>query len=329
MYNDGYGYRSSLNSSMARHLQQLADRFSCRLSPEGIALDIGSNDGTLLKAYPKAARDSRARRIGYDPIHKFASHYDEQTFMPEYFSADSFLELTQGARAEVVTSIAMFYDVPDPTRFAKDVAAVLTDDGVWHTEQAYLGHMLTNCAYDAICQEHLSYYGLAQIASIAAAAELQIIDLEFNDVNGGSIGVTMAKQGKRHRNLATVLEAEDNLDFAAFVRRVHEHPRKLRTILSDCDKVAGFGASTKGNILLQHCALGPREIIAVADVNRDKWGKVTATGIPILSDENVETMEPSHYLVLPWHFRENILKRYKGTGRKFIFPLPVLEVVNA
>jgi hypothetical protein len=110
---------------------------------------------------------------------------------------------------------------------------------------------------------------------------------------------------------------------------VHEHPRKLRIILSDCDKVAGFGASTKGNILLQHCALGPREIIAVADVNRDKWGKVTATGIPILSDENVETMEPSHYLVLPWHFRENILKRYKGTGRKFIFPLPVLEVVNA
>lgn len=326
LYGDNYGYRSSLNGSMARHLGRLAGQLTPLLQAGDIALDIGSNDGTLLAAYPDCVT-----RVGVDPTAaKFARFYPKDVIMrDEFFTADSFLELTHGEKAKVVTSIAMLYDLEDPVRFAKDVAKVLRDDGMWMAEQLYVGSMLNNLAYDAICQEHVEYYGMKQLRYIMAQAGFVITGLEFTETNGGSVCVVMEKEGEEHPDVAATIVKEEALDFADFAARVAAHPAKLHEVMAGCEKVAGFGASTKGNILLQHCNIGPRDVFAIADINKEKWGKVTATGIAILDPITVTAMEPSHYLVLPWHFRKDILERFKGSGIKFIFPLPAPEIVEA
>lgn len=183
MYGDNYGYRSGLNKSMVAHLQNKARSLETGLSEGDVVIDIGSNDGTLLASY----QTEGLQKIGIDPTgKKFAEFYPEDVqLIPEFFSGE--LELP---KAKVITSVAMFYDLQSPVEFAKQVASILHDDGVWHLEQSYMPSMLRSTSYDTICHEHLEYYSLASIERVLFQAGLEVLDVRFNQINGGSFAIT-------------------------------------------------------------------------------------------------------------------------------------------
>ncbi len=344
MYGDNYGYRSGLNQSMVNHLQNKVTTLLKKVpaSPGDIILDIGSNDATSLKCYP-----SHLRRIGIDPTgNKFREYYTgDITLVPDFFTADNFKKIFGEEKAKIVTSIAMFYDLEDPVQFASDIEAVLADDGIWHFEQSYLPSMLRTNSYDTICQEHLEYYSLISVKYILEKSNLKILDIELNDINGGSFAVTACKKNANHKQNEAVinwmLEEEQKMGlhtekpYREFAQRVQAHRVSLISLLdklkNDGKKIIGYGASTKGNVLLQYCNISTQYLDCIAEVNEQKFGAYTpGTLIPIVSEAEAKAMKPDYLFVLPWHFRNNILGRekdYRSAGGKFIFPLPFIEIV--
>jgi hypothetical protein len=344
MYGDNYGYRSGLNQSMINHLQQKVNSLLKKISLNkgDIILDIGSNDATSLKAYP-----ADLRRIGIDPTgKKFQEYYtDDIKLVPDFFSAENFRKIFPGEKATIVTSIAMFYDLEDPVKFASDIAEILADNGIWHFEQSYLPSMLRTNSYDTICQEHLEYYSLLAVKYILDKSNLKIMDVELNDINGGSFAVTAAKKDSALQPNRAVIEwmLEEELamglntekPYREFAERVESHRSSLISLLeklkNDGKKIIGYGASTKGNVLLQYCGIGTQYLDYIAEVNEQKFGSFTpGTLIPIISEAEAKAMKPDYFFVLPWHFRNNILSRekeFRTSGGKFIFPLPYIEIV--
>jgi hypothetical protein len=344
MYGGNYGYRSGLNQTMVRHLggtvAAILERFPVR--DDAIVLDIGSNDGTLLSFMP-----ATARRVGMDPtIAKYRKYYAPGIqAIPDFFSSANFRQLHGDEKAEIITSIAMFYDLDDPLAFVRDVAAVLAPEGVWYFEQSYLPTMLTQNAYDTICHEHLEYYALGQIQWMMSRCGLRVIDVKLNAVNGGSFSVTVCHEDAHHRantsaiNALVAQECAAKLDclepYRAFQTRVAAHREDLLASLADVKRrgasILGYGASTKGNVILQYCGLTAEELPAIAEVNADKFGAYTpGTHIPIISEEEAHARNPDYLLVMPWHFRENLIQReasYLARGGRMIFPLPEISVV--
>ncbi len=346
MYGDNYGYRSGLNRTMSQHLVRKARSLESlvRLSAGDVVLDIGSNDGTLLGSY----ETSRVRRIGIDPTAaRFAPLYPPGVeAVPDFFSVDTFFRVSE-MPARIITSIAMFYDVEDPVSFARGVRECLAPGGVWHFEQSYMPSMLRLTAYDTVCHEHLEYYSLGTICRILDEAELELIDVRFNRVNGGSFAVTAGRMGSsiepRRVLIDWFLDQEQRIGldtpgpFRRFEESVFRHRTDLvqliRALRADGARVMGYGASTKGNVLLQFCGFTPIDIEAIAEVNPDKFGHVTpGSGIPIISEDEMHAARPDYLVVLPWHFRGNIIEReeeYLRKGGRLIFPLPEIEIVGA
>lgn len=342
MYGANYGYRSGLNASMVRHLQAKVQKIMSLgiLKPGDLIIDIGSNDATTLRAYP-AGFD----RVGIDPSgSKFAEYYPADVrLVPDFFSAKAVEAAAPGRKAKVITSFSMFYDLEDPVTFAREIAQSLDDDGIWVFEQSYLPAMLEANSFDTICHEHLEFYGLAQIEWIAKQAGLKLIDVEFNDVNGGSSSIIAAKASssraanRDHIDAILAKEVEiglpDGSAFAGFRDRVETERQRLMSFLEECrrdgKKVYGLGASTKGNVLLQYYGLTEEQLAAIGEVNEDKFGSFTpGTLIPILPEAEVLARNPDYLVVLPWHFRNFFLGSESLTGRKLIFPLPRFEIVE-
>jgi hypothetical protein len=346
MYGQEYGYRSGLNRSMTTHLRRKAAglEMTAGLGPGDVVLDIGSNDGTLLGSYAT----SNLRRIGIDPTAaRFAEYYPDDTeIVADFFSARTFQAVCLKP-ARIITSIAMFYDLEDPVAFAADVRECLALDGIWHFEQSYMPSMLRLTAYDTVCHEHLEYYSLATISRVLDEAGLHAIDVRFNRVNGGSFAVTAARREAsivRHQALIDWFVAQEQriglhtpAPFRRFEERVFQHRTDfvelIRTLRGSGARVMGYGASTKGNVLLQFCGFGPDDIEAIADVNEDKFGHVTpGTEIPIISEDEMRKENPEYLVVFPWHFRDGIIERedvYLQSGGRLIFPLPEIEIVGA
>jgi hypothetical protein len=346
MYGDNYGYRSGLNQSMVDHLSSKVAYLErlVGLKAGETVLDIGSNDCTLLKAYGVQGID----RVGIDPTgKKFAQYYpDDVKLVPDFFSAEAYAS-TGAKPAKIITSIAMFYDLEDPIAFARQIEMSLASDGIWHFEQSYMPSMLRLNSYDTICHEHLEYYSLGVVKTILDAAGMKVVDVIMNNVNGGSFAVTATKKGNSaiRQNDAVIdwlLEQEDRMGlntpkpYRDFEERVFRHRedliRLIKALRADGKSVLGYGASTKGNVVLQFCGFGPDDIPAIADVNPEKFGRVTpGTHIPIISEADANKMNPDYYLVLPWHFKEGILRRereYLNSGGKFIFPFPEIEIIQ-
>ncbi len=342
MYSDNYGYRSGLNPSMVRHLhgkvRKILDRVELTGNP--VVLDIGSNDGTTLAAYPA----DRCTRVGMDPTAaKFREYYPAGVqAVADFFSASRFRALLPGRFARVVTSFSMFYDLEQPLEFMREVASILEEDGIWVFEQSYMPTMLERNSYDTVCHEHLEYYALRQIKWMADRAGLKIVDVEFNDVNGGSFSVAAAKQQSPHAEAAglnALLAREsaaglDSLDpYRAFAQRVASSREALRDFVARAagkgERIAALGASTKGNVLLQYCGLTERDLSAIGEVNPYKFGRFApGTLIPIVPEKELLSDEPDYFLVLPWHFREFFLEKYHLKKAKLVFPLPVLEITQ-
>jgi len=339
MYGENYGYRSSLNASMSNHLAKKAEhlRQLVSLSPEDLVIDIGSNDGTFLSKFPRGS----AQLLGVDPTaSKFRKYYREDiVVIDNFFSPDDVLARTNGRRAKLITSIAMFYDLDAPIEFAKGIRCCLEDNGLWHFEQSYLPAMLDTNSYDTICHEHLEYYSLKQIKWILDEAGFQVVDVSFNSVNGGSFAVTASPVAKYPNNdsaIAAAYQAELNcrLDtvepYDRFRSSVLQHRDDLNGLISGLKtrgkRIFGYGASTKGNVLLQFCGLDTKSIDCIADVNEEKFGKLTpGTHIPIVDEIEARRAKPDIFLVLPWHFREFISqkeRRFIADGGELLFPLP-------
>ncbi len=342
MYGSGYGYRSGLNQSMIEHLRSKVQKIEkmITLSSSDIVIDIGSNDGTTLQQYKPGPQ-----LIGVDPTAiKFGTLYPSASIkIPEFFSASVVLHATRGERAKVITSFAMMYDLEDPVAFAEDVAHVLAIDGIWIFEQSYMPSMVERLAYDTICHEHIEYYGLRQIKWILDKVGLKIIDIEFNDINGGSFSVVATHQQSNYQSdsdsIQEIIDQEKSRGYTQidvykeFAQRVkssrEELIREISYLVSEGKRVIGLGASTKGNVLLQFCDLNINKIESIGDVNPDKHGCFTpGTWIPIISEDEAIAAAPDYFLILPWHFKSFFMKSDRFIGAKLIFPLPKYEIVS-
>ena len=345
MYNEGYGYRSGATTYMRQHLKKnlefAEDKVSLKKGDH--VLDIGSNDGTLLSQYP----DGMYKRVGIDPVAiKYLDDYPKDVkVVTDFFTRENYFSVAS-EKAKIVTSISMFYDLERPLEFAKAISSVLSSDGVWVFEQSYLPAMLRQNSYDTICHEHLEYYSLAAIQNIVQQAGLTIIDASQNEVNGGSIRLAvvhasshLAQKVSPEANWLMEQEKNHNIhsrhSFANFQENVNRQKSDLVGLLQELKRsektVIGYGASTKGNIILQHCGIGPELLPCIGDITPFKDGTFTpGTKIPIISMEDAKAMQPDYFLVLPWAFRNDILLREKEVlsgGTKFIFPLPFVEIV--
>ena len=344
MYGDNYGYRSGLNASMVRHLHAKVARVMglIALRPGDLVVDVGANDGTTLGAYPESLG---LDLLGIDPTAaKFRQYYKPHVDLcADFFTADALRGVRPGKPVRVLTSFSMFYDLEAPMAFMQDVHDVLADDGVWVFEQSYMPAMLDALSYDTVCHEHLEYYALRQVKWMADRVGFTIVDIEFNDVNGGSFSVTAAKTISgmpESPEVARILADEQarGLDtlapFEDFARRTAESREGLRAFIerakAEGKSIAALGASTKGNVLLQYCGITQGEIVEVGEVNPDKFGALTpGTWLPIRAEADVLAHGHDYHLVLPWHFRRNFLANPAYTGRTLVFPLPTLQVVAA
>jgi hypothetical protein len=344
MYGDNYGYRSGLNASMVRHLQNKIHTLELLVKPsdDDLVIDIGSNDATSLKAYT-----GKHQKVGIDPTGvKFQEYYTQDiSLIPDFFSETVFRKEFPNKKAKIVTSIAMFYDLERPIDFIKDIHAVLAEDGIWHFEQSYMPSMLKTNSYDTICHEHLEFYSFDVVKSMLERCGLRVVDVQMNAVNGGSFAVTACKESAKYKSNKPVidwlLKQEDVMGlktlkpYLEFAERVFQHRESLKrlieSLVADGKKVIGCGASTKGNVLLQFCGLTSEHISCIAEVNEEKYGAFTpGTNIPIVSEKEARAMNPDYFLVLPWHFKHGILEReqdFLSRGGKFIFPLPEIEIV--
>ena len=341
MYEHEYGYRSGISNTMRAHLQKYQQEIlgKVNLEPNDAVLDIGSNDSTMLQYY-----NNNLKRIGIDPTgNQFKEYYGKVELIPTYFTKANFQKVYGSARCKIVSSISMFYDLPDPVQFATDIYDILEDEGIWTCEQSYLLSMLETNSIDTICHEHLEYYAIRQIKEIADRANFKIIDVSFNDCNGGSSRVYFAKKSSHYKEaiLDTILAKEEAAGlntinaFIDFMERVNTQVNKLTEFIDSARKEGKetwvYGASTKGNCLLQYANLGESSLRYAVERNPQKVGKMTATGIPIISEETMRSSPPAYLLVLPWHFRTEIIERenaFLKTGG-LIFPFPEFTVVQS
>ena len=341
MYGQNYGYRSGINPSMVGHLHGKVKRILAQntLPHDALILDIGSNDSTTLQAYPR----SNFTLVGIDPTGvKFSSYYPPHIqLIPDFFSSGKIVERFGTRKAAVITSFSMFYDLEDPLSFMREIADVLADDGIWVFEQSYMPTMLARNSYDTVCHEHLEYYDLKQIQWMADKVGLKIIDVELNEVNGGSFSVVAAKQSAKRTPTGAVgkiLEQEKrlNLDglepYRAFERRVRKCRQDLLDFIDKSKRenrtIVGVGASTKGNVILQYCGITEADIAEIGEVNTDKYGSFTPGSlIPIVPQDKVLASRPDFLVVLPWHFRSFFESNPAFKGVNLVFPLPELEIV--
>jgi len=340
-----YWYRSGTNRTMRDHLRGIVDEAVATYDqPSARVLDIGCNDGTLLGFYPK-----NFDRYGVDPSDVALEIQGDIAVVQDIFPSNELLDRLQGKQVDILTSIAMFYDLEDPISFAKGVKNILSPEGIWIFEMSYMPTMLKMTSYDTICHEHLEYYSLAVIEYVLKQAGMKIFNVSLNSINGGSIRCFATqinnftyKTDEFVKNIKAMHQEEFDLEldtdkpYTHFQDRINAHREELLLLLQklkqEGKKIHIYGASTKGNTILQWCGIDTKIIDYAAERNPDKYGAFTlGTNIPIISEEESRAMNPDYYLVLPWHFKEEFLEREKETlnrGIGLIFPLPTVEIIK-
>jgi len=344
LYQHDYGYYSGITQTMVDHLQGIVDQIIKRniLEKGDIVLDIGSNDATMLKMY-----SNDYKRVGIDPTgEQFKEYYTEGLrLLGDYFTKTNYDKILDN-KAKIITSIAMFYDLPDPTGFMRDIKECLHENGIWVFEQSYMPSMIETKSMDTICHEHLEYYSLKAIQYMMNKVGMKIIDLEFNNSNGGSFRVTATHKNnpiEQKIDIDKILLKEKNVfklntsaTYEEFMKNSETVKKEITKFLTE-EKKKGksiyiYGASTKGNTLLQYCGIGKDLITAAAERNPEKYGRRTpGTNIPIISEKEARAAKPDYFIVLPWHFKNEIIKREKDyllSGGKLIFPLPTFEIIS-
>lgn len=342
---DAYWYRSGTNNTMRTHLKGIVDEVMGMIGSMDTAkiLDIGCNDGTLFNYYP-----DNFVKYGIDPCDIALEIKPPINVIHGTFPS---LKLNpKDVQFDVITSIAMFYDLSEPLVFVHEIKKILALTGIWCFEMSYMPVMLAKTSYDMICHEHMEYYSLAVIEYILRAEGMKVVRVGENNINGGSLRcyATHAdsliyntggfqKGIKAMRQTEFDLELDTDEPYILFRNRVRQHKEELHMLLKGLKakgkRIHIYGASTKGNTILQWCNIDNTIIDYASERNPDKYGaKTLGTDIPIISEEESRAMKPDYYLVLPWHFKEEFLQREhealeNGTG--FIFPLPEIDIIHS
>ncbi len=341
-----YWYRSGTNDTMKNHLKGIVEEAVSILNESsGSVLDIGCNDGTLFDSYSEGFN-----KYGVDPS-DVAKEIDKQavTVIQDIFPSDELLSCLQETKMDIITSIAMFYDLEDPIAFAKGIKNILAPEGIWIFEMSYMPTMLKMTSYDTICHEHLEFYSLAVIEYILKQSGMKVFNVTLNDINGGSLRCYAThttnfkyKSEQYLQNIRAMHQSEFDLEldtdkpYKNFQDRINVHRDELITLLKrfkmEGKKIHIYGASTKGNTILQWCGIDNRIIDCAAERSPDKYGAHTlGTDIPIISEAESRAMNPDYYLVLPWHFKDEFIEREREIverGTRLIFPLPKIEIVS-
>ena len=350
MYGVNYGYESHLNSSMVKHLQQTAFNLEEKYLSSGknfTCMDIASNDGTLLSGF----RSPSIQKIGVDPlIDIFSDNYPPKAIKVNAFFDENIFNSIEIESIDLVTSLSVLYDLDDPISFAGTIWKSLKWGGIWHFEQSYLLTMLDKISYDTICHEHLLYLSAKDINTILKATGFKVLEVELNDINGGSIAITAIKtreveNSSESEKLTELISAEidagleDGTALVTFAENVKNHREQVAELLSKFLSkempIFALGASTKGNVFLQYTNLDNSVILGIGEVNAKKFGKVTpGSAIPIVDEKDIFQLmrkKPSLLIVLPWHFRENLLTKIKSeniSNAMVFFPFPKPEIIS-
>ena len=344
LYDTNYGYRTGINATMTQHVKGVVKESLkiVKLKKRDSVLDIASNDGTLLNFYKK-----NIFRVGIDPlIKKYKNQYKNINFgIQDFFSYKAIRKKKINKKFKIITALSMFYDLPNPNKFLEDVKKVLDKEGIIVLEHADLLSIIKNCQFDTICHEHLEYYSTKVIIELMNKNELRVFNLKASTINGGSMRYFICHKDSKYKNnnkkINKILreEMKSKLDkpntFSDFFKLINVQKKKLLKLINKIIKkketIHGYGASTKGNVLLQYFGINSNKISYIADRNPQKVNLYTpGTKIKIVSESFSRMCKPNYYLVLPWHFKKEIILREKKVikdGSKFIFPLPKVKIV--
>jgi len=339
-----YPYTSSSNTAMQKILEDVATSgiHLGHLRDQDVILDIGCNDGTLLRNF----ESKNYQLVGIDPAQNVETKVNAKSFtrVKDFFTAKNYEKVTP-KKAKLVFSVAMFYHLGDPVSFVKDIADILDDEGVAIVQMAYLPAMIKTNMYDNIVHEHVGYYGTQHMKWIFEQAGLELFDVLLNDVYGGSFRIFAKKKGQKYLPATDRLKQnlQEELEWGIFSAKTYDdfmtRIKKTKIDLLDlCKKIQQegkniwvYGASTKGNTILQFCGLGSKEITAAADSNPFKFNKyLIGSDIPIKNEDEMRKASPDYLLSLPYSFTSNFLKREEPLiqkGTKFIVPLPEVKVL--
>ena len=347
LYGSTYGYRTSLSDLMVNHIKKKFTYLNSEkyLKKNSYILDIGSNDGTFLNFFAKKRKDLNL--FGIDPSsQKFKEFYNKKiNLIPDYFSKRKIDEFFIGKKIkkkfDLITSFAMFYDIENPNAFAKDIFDLLDKNGLWVLEFSYFPLLLKNLTYDQICHEHVTYYTLSTFNTIAKQNGFKIIDFSFNEINGGSIEVICSKKNSKHKpkvkKIETVISDEKKINENSYFnlsQRIENTKNTLQLLLKNIKKreIIGYGASTKGNIVLNQCGINENHLQYICDANPYKFGRYTpGSNIKIISKKEMRKRKPKYLLVLIWSFRTEVIKQeinFLKKGGKLIFHLPMLHIID-
>jgi len=342
LYTENYGYRSGINKTMQKELHEIVSN-ALKVYKDNksdlCVVDIGANDGTLLSNYPETIT-----RIGVEPIKKLSKMCKKHAsiVVNDFFTYEAFKKKFT-KKADIITVISCFYDMEEPNTFVADLVKILDENGVIIIQQNYLVSMLELNAFDNIVHEHLEYYSLLSLHNLLEKHGLEVFHVEENDLNGGSFRTYISLKGKRsiRKSVINMIEREKNLGldkkkiYQDFAKRIDANKNKIHKFIKDQVKqgkqVFVYGASTRGNTLLQYYGLDNSLISYAVERNEEKWGKkIASVGIPIISEEEARKLQPDYMLVLPWFFKKEFLQREKAYlkhGGHFIFPLPSVEII--
>ena len=347
MYGTTYGYRTSLSKLMITHIKEKYKKIlKTKIIKNGSnILDIGSNDGTFLNFF---ASNKKLGLIGIDPsAKKFSKFYKKNiSLIVDFFSFSKISNFFNKRKIKfkkfsLISSFAMFYDINDPNKFCKDIYNLLEPNGLWILEMSYFPLLLSNLTYDQICHEHVAYYTLTSFNKIVEKNGLTIIDISFNEINGGSIEIICSKKDSKHKisekKISNTLNAERKINKSAYKRfniRIENTKKRINSFLKKFKnkKIIGYGASTKGNIVLNHCKISNKQLKLICDANPEKYGKYTpGSNIKIISKEHMRKLKPDYLFVLIWSFRKEVIKqeeKYIKNGGKLIFHLPKFHIID-
>ena len=347
MYGTTYGYRTSLSKMMISHIKEKYKKILKMkiIKNRSNILDIGSNDGTFLNFI---ADKKKINMVGIDPsAKKFEKYYKKNiNLIVDFFSypkIKNFLIKNKFRKKNfsLISSFAMFYDIEDPNKFCKDVYNLLEPNGIWVLEMSYFPLLLSHLTYDQICHEHVAYYTLNSFNKIIKKNNLKLIDINFNEINGGSIEIICAKKNAKHKvnkqKISITLSEENKINnktYNRFNQRINNIKKTINLFLNALNKkkIIGYGASTKGNIVLNHCEINNKQLKFICDANPEKHGKYTpGSNIKIISKERMRKLKPDYLFVLIWSFRSEVIKqeeKYIKNGGKLIFHLPMFHIVD-
>lgn len=351
-----YWYRSGINNTMKMELENIVKSINniVDLKENDLWVDIACNDGTLLSYVQKDLI-----RVGIDPVdddYVVESSKHSDLIIQDYFTSKIFKQSKFGSlKAKVVTSIAMFYDLEDPKKFINDVDEILDENGIWVLQLSYSPLMIKQVAFDNICHEHIYYYSLFNLKKLFEENGFKIMDVQLNDINGGSFRVYCMKQNSKETKFSTqpyrdvcnfridsllqyekTLKLDEEQTWIDFYDKILDLRDKtvdfIKKEKNKGKKIWGYGASTKGNTLLQFFELDHTLIDGIAERSKFKFGlKTVGTNIPIYSESEMRDAKPDYLLILPWHFIDEFIDRerdFLNNGGKFIVPCPKFKIIE-